>query len=163
MEPEDDLDPSQGAEIIEPRERWDKLPEESQKAFDAFVRYRDAERRSFKFVADQLNCSPQNIFQWSSRFDWKGRCDSFDVEQDRVQRAELSRSRVRMRERHLRLSLAMQGVAAVALNEWQQRISQKLPLDLAPEQIALLVKAAVELEHRVIGSESEQQRIMTIN
>jgi hypothetical protein len=157
MEPDDDnLDSSQSTEIIEPRERWDKLPQESQRAFDAFTKYRDAERRSFKNIADQLNCSAQNIYQWSSRHDWKGRCDAYDIEQDQTQRAELARSRVRMRERHLRLSHAMQGVAAAALSEWQQRILQKRPLDLAPEQIALLCKCAVELENRTIGSEIER-------
>jgi hypothetical protein len=55
MEPEDDLDPPQRAEIVQSRELWDKLPTESQRAFDAFCRYRDAERRSFKKVADQLS------------------------------------------------------------------------------------------------------------
>ena len=164
MEPEnDELDSPQSTQSIdpvEPREPWDKREDESQKAFTAFTLFRDAEKRSFKIVADSLNCSPQNIFQWSSRFDWKGRCDSYDVWLDQQQRVELARSRVRMRERHLRLSLAMQGIAATALAEWNQRILQKRPLDLAPEQIAMLVKAAIELEHRTIGSESERGAVM---
>jgi hypothetical protein len=159
---DDNLDSPQGAGPVDGRERWDKLPQESQRAFDAFVRYRDAERRSFKIVAEQLNCSPQNIFQWSSKFDWRGRCDAYDIELDRVQRAELARSRVRMRDRHLRLSIAMQGVAAAALNEWQQRIAQKLPLGLSPEQIAMLCKCATELEHRTVGAEGEH-KFTTIN
>lgn len=97
MELEDELDSPQDAATVEHRESWDKRPDESQRAFDAFVRYRDSEKRSFKSVADQLNCSPQNIFQWSSRFNWRGRCDAYDVEQDRLQRAEFSRNRVRMK------------------------------------------------------------------
>lgn len=161
MEP-DDLDSPEGAEPVADRERWDKLPQESQRAFDAFAKYRDAERRSFKIIAEQLNCTPQNIFQWSSKFDWRGRCDAYDVEQDRLQRADLARSRVRMRDRHLRLSIAMQGVAAAALNEWQQRIAQKLPLGLSPEQISMLCKCATELEHRTVGAEGEH-KFTTIN
>lgn len=158
MKPDDDdLDSPQSAEVLGDREVWDKLPSESQRAFGAFVLYRDAEKRSFKIVADQLNCSPQNIFQWSSRFDWRGRCDKYDCEQDRLQRADLARGRVRMRERHMRLSLAMQGIAATALQEWNQRIAEKLPLNLAPDEIALLVKCAVELEHRTLGTEREQR------
>lgn len=157
MEPEDELDLPQDVAMVEHRELWDKRPDESQKAFDAFVRYRDAEKRSFKNVADQLNCSPQNIFQWSSRFNWRGRCDAYDVEQDRLQREELARGRIRMRDRHLRLAVALQGLAAHAVREWQLRIEQGLPLNLAPEQIALLTKCATELEHRTMGTEAEHR------
>ncbi|MGC1650738.1 MAG: hypothetical protein WA741_33355 [Candidatus Sulfotelmatobacter sp.] len=100
MEPEDDRDGAQGSEIIAPRELWDKRPDESEKAFGAFVLYRNAEKRSFKLVAEKLNCSSQNIFQWSSRFNWRLRCDAYDLELDRQQRVLFARNRVRMRERH---------------------------------------------------------------
>jgi|CZKR01.1.fsa_nt_gi hypothetical protein len=162
MEPDDELDSLQATDPVESRELWDKRPDETAKAFGAFVLYRDAERRSFKIVGDQLNCSPQNIYQWSSRFDWRGRCDAFDIEQDRIQRAELSRGRVRMRERHLQVAKAMLGVAAYGLKEWQGRVEQKLPLHLEPEQIAMLVKTAVELENRTVGSETDAGRFTQI-
>src|ERR1035438_8130285 len=119
MEPDDELDSLQATDPVESRELWDKRPDETAKAFGAFVLYRDAERRSFKIVGDQLNCSPQNIYQWSSRFDWRGRCDAYDIEQDRIQRADLARSRVRMRDRHLQVARAMLNVAAYGLKEWQ--------------------------------------------
>src|ERR1035441_1161860 len=83
MEPDDELDSLQATDPVESRELWDKRPDETAKAFGAFVLYRDAERRSFKIVGDQLNCSPQNIYQWSSRFDWRGRYDAFDIEHNR--------------------------------------------------------------------------------
>jgi hypothetical protein len=157
-EPEEqEPDSLETADPVEHREAWDKMPAESQKAFDAFVRYRDAEKRSFKNIAEQLNCSPQNIHQWSSKFNWRLRCDAYDVEQDRLQREDMARGRVRMRERHLRLSLAMQGVAAHALREWQSRIASGSALNLAPEQIALLTKCAVELERTTIGREGESR------
>jgi len=162
VEPTNDLDPSQAIEPVGPRQLWDKRPDESQRAFDAFVRYRDAEKRSFKNIADQLNCSPQNIFQWSSKFNWRLRCDAFDLEQDRIQREELARGRMRMRERHLRLALSMQGIAAHAIREWQARIASGTVLNLAPEQIALLTKCSVELERTAMGVEREHQ-YTTIN
>ena len=130
MEPEknDNLDPSQDAVAVEPREPWEKLPQESQKAFGAFVLYRDDEKRSFKNVAEKLNCSAQNVFQWSSKYNWKLRCDAWDVEQDRAQRAEFARGRVRMRERHMAVARAMLHVAGHALREWADQIEQRLPL-----------------------------------
>jgi hypothetical protein len=158
MEPvNDNLDPSQSAVGVEAREPWEKLPQESKKAWGAFRLYRDAEKRSFKSVAERLNCSPQNVFQWSSKYKWKLRCDAFDVEQDRAQRAEFARSRVRMRERHMQVARAMLNVAGHALREWADRIEQRLPLSLAPEQIALLTKCATELEHRTMGTEAEHR------
>lgn len=161
MEPEkpenDNLGPSQDAAALEPREPWEKLPQESQKAFGAFVLYRDAEKRSFKNVAEKLNCSAQNVFQWSSKYNWRLRSDAWDVEQDRAQREELARGRVRKRERHLTVARAMLHVAGHALREWADRIEQKLPLHLAPEQIAMLVKAATELENKTIGDEKENR------
>ena len=150
-------DSLESTESVGRRELWDKREDQSQKAFDAFVRYRDAEARSFKNIAVQLNCSPQNIFQWSSRFNWRGRCDAYDVEQDRLQREDLARGRVRMRERHLKIAIAMQGVAAYALREWQVKIEQGLPVHLAPEQIAMLVKCAVELERTTMGTDRESK------
>lgn len=159
MEPEkpenDDLDPSQDAVTIEPRQLWDKRPDESAKAFGAFAMYRDLERRSFKQVAEKLNCSPQNVFQWSSKYNWRLRCDAFDLEQDRQQRVAFARNRVRMRERHLSLAVAMGGVAAHGIREWQAKIASGVVLDLQPEQLALLVKCSTELERSTLGMDQE--------
>lgn len=57
----------------------------------------------------------------------------------------------------MRLAMAMQGIAAHAVREWQLRIEQGLPLDLAPEQIALLTKCSAELERSAIGEDREHQ------
>jgi hypothetical protein len=62
-----------------------------------------------------------------------------------------------MRERHLHVARAMLGIAAHALREWQNRIAGNLPLDLAPEQIALLTKCATELERSTIGIDVEHR------
>jgi hypothetical protein len=161
MEPDDEIvDSPQSTQSIDPvesRELWDKRLDESAKAFGAFTLFRDAEKRSFKSVAEKLSCSAQNVFQWSSRFDWRGRCDAFDIEMDRLQRADLARSRVRMRDRHLQVARAMLNVAAYGLKEWQARVEQKLPLHLEPEQIAMLVRSATELEYRTVGAEGEHK------
>ena len=158
MEPDeiDGIEPSQPVATVEPRQPWDKQPDESAKAFDAFCRFRDAEKRSFKSTADLLNCSTQNVWQWATRHNWKLRADAWDIEQDRLQRAAFARDRTRMRERHLQVARSMLGVAAHGLREWQMKIEQGLPLGLQPEQIALLTKCAVDLEARTIGMDREQ-------
>lgn len=62
-----------------------------------------------------------------------------------------------MRTRHLAVAQAMLNVAGHALQEWQNRIAGKLPLDLAPEQIALLTKCATELERSTLGVDGEHR------
>jgi hypothetical protein len=69
----DSPEPSQPIATIEPGQLWDKIPTESAKAFEAFAAYRDLERRSFTSIAEKLNCSTQNICQWASKYNWKGR------------------------------------------------------------------------------------------
>jgi hypothetical protein len=162
--PMSELEPDslEAADLVEHREVWDKQPAESDRAFSAFTIYRDAEKRTFKLVAEQLNCSPQNIFQWSSKFNWRLRCDAYDIDQDRHQREDMARSRVRMRERHLSVAQAMLGIVARGLREWQSRIASGAAVNLAPEQLALLTKCAVEVERSTIGVDGEH-RATTIN
>jgi hypothetical protein len=157
MEPENDLDPSQDAVAIEPREAWDKKSDESQKAYHAFSLFRDAEKRSLKGVATSLKCSVQNVFWWSTRHNWKLRCDAYDLWLDQQQRQEFARNRVRMRDRHLAVAQAMLGVAAHALKEWQSRIASGAALNLAPEQVAMLVKCSAELEGRTLGIDGDHR------
>lgn len=55
-------DSTESNEPVGRRELWEKRLDESDKAFNAFVLYRDAEKRSFKIIAEQLNCSPKTSF-----------------------------------------------------------------------------------------------------
>jgi hypothetical protein len=156
----DEPDPSQDAVTAEPRELWEQKVDESQRAYSAFSAYRDSEKRSFKNVAAALNppCSVQNVWQWSVRHCWKLRADAFDLHQDREQRQQFARNRVRMRDRHLAVARGMLDVAANALVEWQRKIAQKMPLDLSPETISMLTKCATELEKSTLGVATESGR-----
>jgi hypothetical protein len=156
-------DSMEAADLVDHREPWDKKPDESAKAFSAFVIYRDAEKRSFKAISDVLKCSTQNVWQWSTRHNWKLRCDAYDIDQDRQQREEFARNKTRMRTRHLMVAQSMLSVAAHGLREWQARIASGGALNLQPEQIALLTKCATELERSTLGIDGEQHRPTTIN
>jgi hypothetical protein len=161
MEPEksdiEELDRPQDAEIVQPRELWEKKFDESPRAYDAFSRYRDSEKRSFKSIADALSCSTQNVWQWSVRHNWKLRCDAYDLHLDQEQRAEFARNRTRMRARHLAVGQAMLNVASYGIREWQARIATGAALNLAPEQIALLTKCAIEIERSTTGEDGEHR------
>jgi hypothetical protein len=132
-------------------------PDESQRAYDAFSRYRDSERRSFKSIADALSCSTQNVWQWSTRHNWKLRCDAYDLWLDQQQRQEFARNRVRMRTRHLAVAQAMLNVAGHGIREWQAKIASGAELNLAPEQVALLTRTAIEIERSTTGEDGEHR------
>jgi hypothetical protein len=149
-------------QIIKPartRQPWDRRPDESKRAFDAFVLYRDTPDRRLASVAKALvpPCSTANIGRWVSRHQWQQRASDWDCHVDEEQRAELARGRVARRRRQLQLASALQSVAAHALRELQAKIEMRLPLDMAPEQIAGLVKVADQLEASAFGPERENR------
>lgn len=154
-------------QTIEPartRQPWDRRKDESKRAFDAFVIFRDSADRKLATVARALTppCSVPNIARWSSRHQWQQRASDWDCHVDEEQRSELARGRVARRRRQLQLASALQSVAAHALREIQAKIEMKLPLGWAPEQIAGLVKVADQLEASAFGSEKEN-RFTAIN
>jgi hypothetical protein len=104
-----------------------------------------------------------NVFWWSTRHNWKLRCDAYDLHVDSEQRTEFSRYKVRMRDRHLAVAQAMLGVAAHGLKEWQARLASGGALNLAPEQIAMLTKCATELERSTLGIDDGEHRPTVIN
>lgn len=53
------------AETAGPRLDWERRPDESAKAWQAFAAYRDAEPRTFTNVARRLGCSVANISRWA--------------------------------------------------------------------------------------------------
>jgi hypothetical protein len=151
-------------QTINPRRSWDRKPDESTRAWTAFVAFRDSADRKLINVAKSLTpaCSVQNVSRWSVRHSWAARSADWDTHVDEEQRSELSRGRVARRRRQLQLASALQSVAAHALREIQAKIEMKLPLGWAPEQIAGLVKVADQLEASAFGSEKEN-RFTAIN
>jgi hypothetical protein len=50
---------------------WDRQRSESEKAFRAFVAYRDLQvDRTFEAVAGQLRCSGANVRRWAKKWNW---------------------------------------------------------------------------------------------
>lgn len=91
---------------------WEKQPNESAKAFEAFVIYRDlGEERSHAKVARQLGKNVALISRWSSRWKWVERVDLWDAEQDRIHRIALNKERRNAARRHANQFKALQTAA----------------------------------------------------
>jgi hypothetical protein len=82
---------------------------------------------------------------------------------DQLNIAEMARSRREIRRRRLQVAAALEGLGACALKEWQDRIAQKLPLNLSPETIAFLTKAAAQLQEQALGPEKDRGALTQIN
>lgn len=87
------------------RDPWDRLPGESDAAWEAFILFRDMGlSRSLPQVAQRLRKSRQLMHRWSARHDWNRRAATWDEAQDRVRTQEAldaQRDAVRqMFERH---------------------------------------------------------------
>lgn len=145
------------------RAAWDRRTDESVRAFEAFRLFRDmAGARTMQSVATQLRCSGANIRRWSARHAWADRVLAFDIAEDERTRAELSRGRIEMRKRHLKLALLAQSIAAHALAELSRRAEQQLPLEMSPEEARGLLATATKLERDTLGAE-KQSRYTKIN
>jgi len=154
--------------IINPHDQsiqlWEKQLGETDKAFDAFVVFRDLPgQRTYQAVADKLACSHTNVRQWASRWDWKVRADAYDRYADEQFCKQTVRDRLAHRRRQITIGQHFQSVAIAGLRELQARIEQKLPLNLDPSEIAALQKIGDDMETRGLGVDSEAGRYTQIN
>jgi hypothetical protein len=159
-----DLDSLQSIEPSGRRQPWDRLPRETARAWKAFCVFRDSTDRKLATVAKALTppCSVPNVARWSSRHDWQRRAAEYDAYVDQQHLAEMARDRVSARKRRLQIARALEGLGAHALKEWQERIAQKLPLNLSMETIALLSKTGAALMDSALGPEKDRA-FTTIN
>jgi hypothetical protein len=78
---------------------WDRQPNESPKAFEAFAIYRDmAYRRSLAAVAWKLSKSKTLLSRWSAKHGWVKRVAAWDAYNDQESRNELEQERRRARQ-----------------------------------------------------------------
>ena len=151
---------------------WQQQPDESIKAFQAFVTYRNMEpnERSLQRVVSELNKSKTLLGRWSSKFDWVERAALWDDYQEMKRLEARIEEKRRMDERHLRIiNAALQKVVAavqkadvdaLARNFNQQvlwmselmrleRVIRGEPASIEEQRQKLEVKATSEEELRV--------------
>ena len=140
------------AEAYKPKP-WDRRPEETTKAYEAFCTYRDmGPSRSLAKVAEKLSKSEQIMKRWSSANDWVKRAAKWDDEQDRIEREIAQKEQAKairdMRKRHADLATAMLIKSAKAL--------QRIPDDeIKASDISRMVDVASKLERISRGDVGE--------
>lgn len=148
---------------------WERQPDESSKAFAAFVVYRDLgpSKRSLDAVGRRLADAPVKrkrgahgtILDWSARYLWVNRASAWDAEQDRIGRqAQLDA----IREMHRRHAEAAVSLLTKALD----RLKAMKPEELSPAHLLNFVVESAKLERLARGepeSIQEQRSEVTVN
>lgn len=132
---------------------WERLKNETSKAYEAFCVYRDlGTERSITKTSQTLNKNRTTIGEWSTKFDWVKRAAAWDDEQDRIAREIAQKEQAeeirKMRKRHSDLAKKMLETAEAALDAFDTD-------DIKASDISRMVDVASKLERISRGDAGE--------
>ena len=104
---------------------WERQPDESARAFEAFVFYRDTHPRSLRSVSETLDKSKSLIEGWSSAHGWVKRCAQWDAELDRVSQSTQIDEIKDMKRRQINMAVEIQKIACEAFKLLRENLSAK--------------------------------------
>ncbi|NJM73017.1 MAG: hypothetical protein HC862_24320 [Scytonema sp. RU_4_4] len=135
---------------------WERLPDESLKAWTAFQMYRDlGSVRSYSKVAIALGKSPatykRRLEIWGSKFSWVKRCRQYDLylarssSLEKIRPDEYAKKIETYRSETEKMSKAMVSMGARAMQVLQTELVARLEREekLKPHEISVLIKASV--------------------
>ena len=133
---------------IEP-ELWDRQPDETARAFEAFVVYRDlGANRSIRKTGEKLSKNCTTLAEWSSKYDWVKRAAAWDAEQDRIARNEMLAEMAATRKRQRKQAQRMQ--------EKGMELLENIAIgDAKLSEVVSLLKVGMEQERVAIGDVGE--------
>ena len=119
---------------------WERQKGESDKAYEAFVTYRDmGTDRSIRAVARKLGKSRTQSGKWSSGWEWTERVRAYDNELEKEARAQAVKDRKDMTSRHIKIAMQLQKKALEALTSLEVEA-------MTPKDIKEFIKMATDLE-----------------
>lgn len=130
---------------MEMMKAWEKQPEESIRAFDAFRTYRDmGAERSLAKVAQKLNKSKTIVARWCGKYNWVERVIEYDKNLDSTNIEATEKAIKQMCKRQIEISM-----------EFQEKVTERLKsLDVDKISISDLIKmydVAVKIEKEARG------------
>ena len=140
-------------------EPWERQPEETNKAWNAFRIYRDMDpaERSTEKVRKVIGCNTaRHLETWSSQYNWVSRAGAYDAHMDELKRNQRERERLAASERRIQLAKNMQLVGGAKIQEIGKKIQDALSKGEALPAISLkdaaaLIDAGVKLERLEAG------------
>jgi hypothetical protein len=142
------------------RKAFERQPGESDKAWQAFVLYRDMGfQRSAKVVAGQykeatrskatLDSTYATLMKWSAEYLWVSRCFEWDNYLDAKRRRAKVFEIEEMKRRHLKLATSLQGLGAIELQKWLTKVQTSKDSDtveLTTGDIRALIDLGIRIE-----------------
>lgn len=124
---------------------WERQPEETTKAYEAFCAYRDmGSDRTLAKVGEQLGKSDALMERWSAKYDWVKRAAAWDDELARQTARELMRDMAKTRARQRKQALKMQHKGLELLKDIKSG-------DAKLSEIVSLLKLGMEQERICLG------------
>jgi hypothetical protein len=121
---------------------WERQPNESKKAYDTFLAWRDSDERN-------VTRHGRTAKQWSAEWSWGYRAFEHDLYVQRRVAEELIRYRLDMNDRQRKIAYAAQ----MKLIEWLRRLDVDR---LRPGDAARWLEIAVKIERMAAGANTEQ-------
>ncbi len=134
---------------------WDKRPDESPEAWEAFQAYRDS-GDSIATVAQRLSKSKPLLTRWSAKYDWQERRSAWLVAQDQATTQTRTRALARTEEERLEAVQKMNDQHAKVARAFIGKIAERLqnldPLSLKPRDVCYWFDVAVKVERQARGA-----------
>jgi hypothetical protein len=126
-------------------EPYDRQPQETDPAWEAFVLYRDlGTDRTLAQVAKDLGKSTTLIEGWSARHNWVERCGLWDARVDQERRSGMLEEIRETGRRHI-------SIARIFQQKVLERLQELTVDELSPTQLAQWFEVAVRVERQALG------------
>lgn len=123
-------------------EKWDRQPNESYPAYEAFREFLGMNERSYQRVAEKLSKSATLIKRWAKNNHWRERADAWDAELNDRALEQAAQDYAAMITRQISVGRLFQVKAANAI---QQMDFNNLPPKFIPA-LATLAQTGVKIE-----------------
>ncbi|HLN30708.1 MAG TPA: hypothetical protein VK395_23405 [Gemmataceae bacterium] len=139
---------------------WDRLPDESAKAFAAFCVYRDfGPRRSLDEASRSYHGTQDSerrsgarasgiIRRWAKRWHWRARAQAWDEEQEQVKASQRTAAVKEMNDRYAKEAQMLQTKAI-------ERLRQLRPDELKPRDLLNYLIESAKLERSTLGEPTD--------
>lgn len=127
---------------------WDRLPNETERPWAAFVLFRDAGvGRTIADVATAVHRGNRAcVSEWAKKYSWWDRARAYDRHLDQVAQREAAKARRDMVRRHATMANNALDALSAPLIELAERLKGPLPEDLkamsTPQLLSLVTKSA---------------------
>lgn len=137
---------------------WQRQPEENDRAFGAFVFFRDAgpDRSLIGICNIDTHLTIAVVNRLSSRWNWRERASQWDDYQDQVRLEAHLKELVVMSRRHIRLATKLQTKA-------MKRLSKIDPDKIPAYAVPAFIKAGIDIERTTRGLHTEHLRTTADN